>query len=410
MCLNKMLEGDRPRRGYLLNAALIILFMSYYFLPKVMWSINFMVPVMAGVLYIIFTLNFYGTEFKETATYLGLVFWIALLYFMLVDSGNYIKFLSRFHQVFMCFFPLYIFYTLVKRNNRREMILIFLAMTLMYCYVFALTLNELRVNPLACRDWFDAQELSNRNVGGYFYVYTAMALLPFMMYCRSKANKFLIKLLFLGMIVITFYFLIQAQYTLSLLIAVIVILIGITLNIKDRRVRIVLLTFVPIGVIIIPIVLNFAAANVESKQVALRLTELANFLSSGDSSGYNLSGRFMLYWSAFKAFLSSPILGNKFLGFDAHSSFLAVMARTGIGGAVAYFYLHIHSKKLVVKMLGSEKETVSYVPAYYALCILGWTNPIISAYLLNAVVWLYIPLGMYIISHHSKKALGTDSG
>jgi len=160
-------------------------------------------------------------------------------------------------------------------------------------------------------------------------------------------------------------------------------------------------------VITLPPILDFLAKHVPSKQMAIRLREIATFFSTGDANSDNLGGRLELYWKTIKAFFKSPLWGNRKLGFDGHSTFLSVFADIGIFGGIFFVSMYVLARKKI-NSLFTEGQIRAYRPAFVGLILIGLTNPIHSAEPLAAAVWLFVPLMIAIFWEDKKyeKTLG----
>jgi O-antigen ligase len=131
--------------------------------------------------------------------------------------------------------------------------------------------------------------------------------------------------------------------------------------------------------------------------------ELYSFFTSGDTSGYNLNGRFTLYGKSIEAFLNSPIIGNRHLDFDGHATCLTVLADTGIIGGIPFYYLLISMNKRMKALLSENAK--NFLPAYFCLLCMGFSNPIHNSLPLAFAVWFIVPLIIdTLIKHEGEKA------
>ena len=270
-----------------------------------------------------------------------------------------------------------------------------------FLYVLMNTTIELTVNKDATRAWENFDKQNRNNVGTYAYVYAVpfiMALLPYF-YGQCKQGGYKLGVVALG--IFLFVFLLLAQYTLAILIAGIGFMMQIIIKIKDPSYKVLICGCVILALISAPLILNFAAARVPSQQMATRLREMANFFSLGDISSDNLGTRLQLYWKAIKAFFQSPLFGNQKLGFDPHSSFLAMFADIGILGGVAFSSLYVLAKKQCNQLL-SKTQQQAFMPAFVCLILMGLTNPIHSADPLVMAIWLFIPLAIMVLGKEKK--------
>lgn len=388
----------------------------YYLLP----SFNVVFPVMLiMIVCVAYTAVLCILHTKGMNFFLWLIISaiiISLMYYILTETStvavgvsNYTlkRLLSKFQQVFMSFFPLLIFYRMARKATRQQKISLLTLMIILFLYVVLNTMIELQVNENATRSWGEFEEQNKKNVSTYAYVYAVPIIISCLPYWSSKIGmkKTYYKALILGIEIFLFAFLLLAQYTLALLISVIILFMQISSNIKNHTNKIVLWGGVLLAIIALPSILNFLAERVPSQQMAIRLREMATFFNTGDASGDNLGGRLELYGETIKAFLKSPFFGNRKLSFDGHATFLTVFADIGIFGGMCFVMVYILAKKLVGTLF-DKSQIQAFKPAFIGLILMGLTNPIHSADPLAITVWLFVPLIIVTLGGGNEKNLG----
>ncbi len=383
----------------LVEIAVVIFFGLYYLLPSMSVEINFLIPLFLAIGYSVLVAN--GD--KEIAYFIGKLLvcaaLISLLYLVLVETStisihasNYTikRFFSKFNQMTMFFFPIVIFERVTKKATLRQKQFVAIVYIAIFAYVAINTTIELLSNEDATRAWALFSELNSEDIGTYAYVYAVpiiMAVSVSMFYfARNDLQKAAIILIVAAMLI----FLVIAQYTLALLVAFIAIVLQVNNNIKRAVPKLLLWGALLIAIVLLPTIFNWLASVVGSSQISSRLREVANFFGRGDASGYNLNARITLYWRSFVAFLQSPIIGNRTLGFDGHATFLTLPADIGIFGALAYFFLFKISKEKVDLFLAHNKE--QFTAAFVSLVIIGFTNPIHGTLPPAFAVWVMAPL------------------
>ena len=137
--------------------------------------------------------------------------------------------------------------------------------------------------------------------------------------------------------------------------------------------------------------------------MSIRLYEIYYFLIGGDTTGYNMQGRMTLYIDTVKAFLTSPILGNRSLDFDGHATFLTVLSDLGVLGGVPFYYLYFSSRKKVKKIINDRSESFKVI--FVMLFLMGLTNPIHTALPLMYVVWFLAPLTIYMYREYEEEKI-----
>lgn len=387
---------------------LFFIFISIdYLLPAVSSAIPFILILTVCTGYTCFLCLLSQKEPKFYLTILIIATLFSFLYCILTntssiqqDVSNYVlkRILSKFNQAFMSFFPIIMFLEIQKKASYAQKKWLLIVITVALSYVLINTMVELSVNESATRNWAEFDEQSEKNVGTYSYVYAVPILFASLPYLFVQMRNSFLKFLIVGIGIFLFSFLLLAQYTLALLIAIIGLVLQISFNIKSNKTKIILWLCCILVFLALPTILDYLATHVPSEQMAIRLQEIASFFGKGDASGYNLNGRLKLYGETLKAFLRSPIIGNRSLGFDGHSTFLSVLADVGIFGGIPFLYLYFASRKKINKNLGNSNKI--FTPVFISLMLMGLTNPIHSAFQLSFVVWFVVPL---IIVYCKKK-------
>lgn len=397
---------------------LFFMFISiYYLLPAVSSAIPFILILFVCITY---TCCLWLLNRKEATFYLTILviaMFVSLIYFLFtssatVDQGvsNYglKRILSKFEQVFMSFFPIIMFLEIQKKASYAQKKWLLVVIGVLLTYVLINTMVELSVNESATKSWADFDEQSEKNVGTYSYVYAVPILFVSLPYLFVQMKNSFLKFLIVGVGIFLFSFLLLAQYTLALLIAIIGLVLQISFNIKSNKTKIILWLCCILVFLVLPTILDYLATHVPSEQMAIRLQEIASFFGKGDASGYNLNGRLTLYGKAIKAFLRSPIIGNRSLGFSGHATFLCVFADIGILGGGIFFYLYFLSRKKVDDNLGRSKR--AFAAVFISLLLMGFTNPIHSAFSLSFIVWMVVPLLIVCINNKKEKDNETPLG
>ncbi len=408
-------NGMSKKRMALLELAFIMLFSAYYILPSSRDIIGYIIPIVAGlayILYVFFKDKRLGATFMA---YLLAVLILALAYVLLTDKIStevvfeYVKlkeFVAKFNQYFCMYLPLVFLGRVSKRCNfaQKKAVLIFVAV--LVGYVIMQTLHELQINPNAIRQWELFEKLNAENIGNYYFVYSVPILITGIAVCIPKIKVYQ-KIIGITGIVFLFYFIVKSQYTLALLISIIGVVIQIFFSIKKPLFKGIFIFACVLGAFALPSLLKFVSMNVNSAQMATRFNELYVFFTSGDSSGYNLNGRLTLYGKTILAFLKSPIIGNRYLDFDGHATCLTVLADTGIIGGVPFCYLFVSSWIYVKKIIGENSK--KFLSVYVCLLLTGFTNPIHSSLPLAFVMWFVVPLAISMVFKKKKKQIHKKS-
>ncbi|MEE0839712.1 MAG: hypothetical protein U0L72_04065 [Acutalibacteraceae bacterium] len=392
----------------LLEMALIIFISAYYILPSV--SNNFP-QVFILFVFMAYTVYICFKQLKESAYIIAcflIIAFIALMYTVLTDTDsisanatNYElkSFYSKLLQYFYMFFPAFLTFRIANSADLKQKKLLLTIITIMIVLVIILTIRELAINPNITRSWKDFDESSKNNVASYTFVYAIPIFISILVISFNKSNNGYIKLLIVLLGILSFVFLLRAQYTLALLIAVIGLLAGFIKTTKSSWLKLISIITVAIMLVFSGDILSFMASKVNSSQISLRLRELSDFFTSGDASGYNLGSRFNLYWRSILAFFASPIWGNRSLDFDGHATFLTVLSDTGILGGIPFYYLYFSMRKRIINVICDYNKFFNV--SFFMLVLMGLTNPIHAAFPVGFTVWFVVPLIIMIINNNS---------
>lgn len=390
-----------------IDIIVIIMFAAYYILPSVSSKYTFMVPLLLGIVYIAFIVILDSMKISTVIIkYTLLIVFIALVYMLFTDASSIAqdvtnrgakRFISKFYQIFMMFFPILLLNRAEKNFTLKQKKFVLLVSLFLYGYVMLTTAKELTLNPNITRSWSEFSESSTNNIGNYYFVYAIPILIVLCTMFALRIEIIGLKIVMIALIVFQIYFLFIAQYTLSVIIGLLGIGFVLFLNAKKQTSRYFMICIFVFLIILLPSILHFAVAYVPSEQMAVRLNELYNFIVGEDVIGYNLNGRLTLYIDSIKAFLSSPIWGNQSLSFDGHATFLTVLSDTGILGGIPFYYLYFSSNNRVKRIICDNKR--QFLPVFIMLLTMGFTNPIHTALPLMYATWFLAPL---IISVYNK--------
>ena len=382
----------------LIDLAAVIFFSAYYILPSFNGSFNRWLALFAGIAYFGYVLikdRKVGISFISIFTAVTV---IAFAFLILTDtktisetaSNRVLKvFLSKFSQYFFMYLPGLLLIRVLKTANKEQKNMMLLLLVAFYTIVLYNTFIIIMENPDAIRHWEEFADMDDKNIGNYYFVYSIPIVITGLSVCMARLKGFR-KLICLGMIGILFLFLLLASYTLAVLIAALGLIMQIFLSLKSPVTKILFIVAAVIGIFFVPDLLLFISENAPSGDMAVRFKELYSFFTAGDSSGYNLNGRLTLYRMSIEAFLNSPIIGNRSLSFDGHATFLTVLADTGIIGGIPFYYLLFSMNKRMKAFLGENAR--NFLPAFFCLLCMGFSNPIHNSLPLAFSVWFIVPL------------------
>ncbi len=382
----------------LIDLVAVIFFSVYYILPSVNSSFNRWLALFAGLAYFIYV---FLKDRKVGISYISILSAVTILAFAFLlltdtktiaeDASNRILkiFFSKFSQYFFMYLPGLLLIRVLKTANEEQTSVLLVLLTVLYAIVLYNTFTVILKDPDAIRHWEDFADMEDENIGNYYFVYSAPIVIVGISVCMAKLKGYR-KLICLGMIAVLFLFLLQASYTLAILIAILGFAIQIFLSLKSPVTKILFVVTAVIGTFFIPDLLLFISNNAASSSMTVRFRELYSFFSSGDTSGYNLNGRLTLYGKSIEAFLNSPIIGNRRLSFDGHATCLTVLSDTGIIGGIPFYYLLFSMNKRMKALLSENAR--NFLPAFFCLLLMGFSNPIHASLPLSFSVWFIVPL------------------
>lgn len=396
-----------------IDSIIVIIFAMYYIVPSISAKYTFIVPLLLGFAYIVFLTIQNNLKIPTVIIkYILLIAFISLVYMIFTDASSIAqevtnhgvkRFLSKFYQIFMMFFPIMLLSRVKKNLTIRQKKFVLLISYFLFGYVMLITMKELSLNPNITRSWSEFAESSSNNVGNYYFIYAIPVLLAICTMLAVRAKMIGVKILMIALIIFQMYFLLIAQYTLSVIIGILGIGFEIYVNTKKKINRYFVIGIFFLLVILLPNILQFAIAHVPSEQMAIRLNELYNFFVGRDATGYNMNGRLTLYFDSIKAFFISPIWGNRSLNFDGHATFLTVLSDTGLLGGIPFYYLYFSSNRRVKRLIQDNKK--QFLPIFTMLILTGFTNPINMALPLMYATWFLAPLTISVYNEYERKRI-----
>ncbi len=379
-----------------LELLFIVYLSAIYILPS--FSLNFLTVIGIIILYSVYLVINDKNHLNVILKVFVIVLILSIVYTLLTDtktiSGGALsrdlkRILSKMYQYLSLYFPLFIF---LRVNNSASSIqkkfLVSVALVMM-AFVMITTRNALIYDSTVTREWLGFDDAAKRGVANYYFIYAIPVVISIFSACFVKL-KLLPKVISAIIIVLSLIFLINAQYTLSVLISVIGILYQIFQSFRSFESKFFFILCAVIVAFFLPNILKFVIDNINASQVVTRLSEIYDFLTGKGAGGYNLNGRLTLYWKSIKAFLQSPIHGNSNLNFDGHATFLTVLCDTGLlGGIPFYSLLYIVCKTIFAELKESKKQFKTIV---FMFVLMGLTNPVHASMPLGFACWFIAPL------------------
>jgi hypothetical protein len=412
--MNALKEQPKQNKLPLYELFFIIGIYVMYLLP----SVSLSATVVLGILvlysgYVVLTQKeFIPILFKL----MMLVAVIALFYTLLTDTftissnASNLKlkqFFSKFYQYFSLYFPLILLMRVNSKASLKQKKLLMIAALVLMAYVIVTTWIFLVENPNATREWGGFDETKGENVANYYFIYAVPMIIAIFASCMVKLSAFQ-KVFSFAIIAVSLVFLVNAQYTLSLLISFVGILYQIFKSLGSSLSKLIFVVALIAMLFFVPQILELLINNIKSDQVTTRLSEIYDFLTGKGAGGYNLNGRLTLYGETIKTFFQSPIVGNRDIQIDGHATFLTILSDTGLLGGIPFYYLFYTVCKWVKEETGKNNEQIKVIILMFTL--MGLTNPVHSSMPLGFATWFLAPLMIITIFNKGEQKHETTMG
>ena len=175
------MSENRNNQILTIDTIYIVFFSMYYILPSVSAKFTFLFPLALVFVYIVIGTIRNGMKLSTIIVrYLFLIAFISFLYMILTDASSIAadvsdrelkRFLSKYYQMAMMFFPLLFLKRIIDFSSFRVKKLVLIFSYALFAYVMYITIQELRINPNVTRAWAGFEENSPNNVANYYFVY-----------------------------------------------------------------------------------------------------------------------------------------------------------------------------------------------------------------------------------------------
>lgn len=329
-----------------------------------------------------------------------LIILLVFLFVMLTDStsigdvsNRFLKIIyAKLSQWILVFFPLLLFYRTYTHASRKQILLILFVGLLNAIMLVQTSLKIIEINPTILHSMnADRLEEAGVNLQGFSFVYAFTFLALTCYICFKYSRNRLVKYLSLFLLLYSVYFMFSTQFALSL-VTTFVSFIYLNMSLSRGKVKSIRIISIFILLSLLPFILKFLISISDMELLNVRLQEIYDTLTfnKGNSDESDLHSRLDLYWKSIVAFLSSPILGNRSLDFDPHSTFFSILADLGILGGILIYKLFTKSFNFMKLNLG--KMFVFYKPLICQILLMGFTNPIHSSPSNYIMLWFICPL------------------
>lgn len=279
------------------------------------------------------------------------------------------------------------------------------------------TVIGLQTFPGASRDMGNGEFVANNplykvylslNIGGFDLVYTIVLLIPIFCYLFKYSSEYkysyTLKLIMAVLIVFSMYCILQMEYTTAFLLSILALTSLFTT--KETNVRKYLALLFVAGIIlyitkgILAQVLVYLSEMVESEEIAIRFSDLANsILGQATSDISDVDARQAVYTKSLNAIMVNPI-GTWFNSSESggHSFILDYISKFGFVGLGFIVYLFRIVYNSLLKQY-SGKKIYPFLVLDYILFI---ATAIMNPHLYISFIAFVIPL-FYLISNQYIK-------
>ena len=315
-------------------------------------------------------------------------------------------FLHNFMGLWNLIIPSILCIGLVLRNRPRELFFITWSTIGMLIITSFITLNAMgesinvmRELTAGTTDENYAMELREKGVGGFGIAYAMGAFVVglFTLY-RQMRYWSIWKLGILALLIFSFYFVTQAQFTTLLIITIVGAATSFYLDAKTITRKVKIIIFFVLIIFCLPMIVRFLIDLYQNTVIGVRLSRMYDSLWGGGNAA-DLSGlRSMYQLNAFKLFLESPIWGNNiirqpnaFIHLACHSTLLAVACSTGIIGVWSYLKTFHVAFRNEIRLIIDSHLRISYYPVVVYYFLFAFFNPIDTITEASWIIFVIIP-------------------
>ena len=389
---------------------LLMGYFAAYFLTPFHMDLSILPFLALASLYVSYVFIFNANSRKDIIVYITTIVFISVLYYLLTDtksvqSESYIglkRILSKVQQFTWMFFPLLLSQEFIRRGSKKQFYAIGVLIVSIILFIITETLIAISLYPDITRT-FDMDMVDYgavKYVGNYYFVYLIPFLIVLATFLPFRFRNVISIVAFLAIIIFLFYFIIQSQFTLALLISLIGVVLVVWGHVKSIPGHLFFVLFLLLFSLVFLPLLNWAIQHIQSEQMVERLTDVYMFFDYGESDTQNLGGRMSLYKDTILAFADKPFFGNRSLPFDGHATLLTILSDLGLLGGIPLYYLLFHSFFIARASLKDKKAMNVF---FIVLLLMGFTNPIHSSTQISFGIWFIAPLALHFLSSSVKK-------
>lgn len=416
MALSKLVTGEKKTIISVTDIIMVTILAycsSWYILPAQTLQVSPVIVVVGFTIAVL--LNHISNrssnlDFAVYVTILLVALVLSILYYTNTYSNDLEKAIGIITQTFVNFAPSLIPIILCYRSSKVQKLYV-LCITVFIVIVLVNTQIQLLVEPRIVRILAQGDVALDyyrlRNIGGFGFCYGSSFILiwalgALLLLNITRKTKWLLFLI----IILLLLFEIQAGY----FTAIALVFLAFMLLLYQRKSPISILT--PILIIfLLFLTLYLFSDNVGTTSNAFfsKVIEISNMLFNKEF-GVSTVARFEVYSLSWNAFLQNPILGtNIYNAGDSiignHSSLLDTLAKVGIVGAFAYYFIFWMIRKSTKSFdIDTSSRKILKVLLICYLCAFA-LNPVLTSHEIGFYVFAFAPSLCLILNKSLRKAV-----
>lgn len=254
--------------------------------------------------------------------------------------------------------------------------------------------------------------LQLKNIGGFDLIYGLIILIPGLMgfiflekkeYGNKHLKKIVLAFIFLIILVI-----INASFTIGILILIFSIIIGFFSKLKSRNLLLIglilsfLIPLIPTDTV--GIYVKQISYGIDNPYVSERFEDIGNFLQGTTNSSQHLLNRTKLYEMSLNTFKENPMgIGSYYyvngVGIGYHSQILDDLARYGILGLLFYLLFFYTYYRYIQKQWNKSNFNVNFLGTLLTFLFISSLNPTFSSQSISIIIFFVVPALPEIIKY-----------
>lgn len=407
---NKYIEEEyySRQRKILISPFIVYVILTFmiYVLPYAKVTIPYIV---SGSLMLAFfpIVMFQKREWMNYAILLLAVSFVIFLLDILIGGYSFIDSLNEMIRNIRFFMPvLWIVYAFEYWDDKRYL------MHFLICFFSVVSIMLFKtINALSKDQWVarllaqdkmqDSPELRAyrlQNVGGFEFAYMMGVVTLILVWAAMNTNNKLVRIIFIGATILSYYYIIQTMYTTLLLLTSIGVLLLLVCSIRNPLVKLmVIIIFIILAFGLAPF-FEFLSEFFADSLLSSKFMQIHDALSGEGVEA--LGSRPQLMTEALVNWAHSPILGGYNVGNKNHSTIVGSLEKNGLVGLIFYITMIYVSWKMVtedIEKKGYDKLLFNIVCLY--LVVLSFFNPIGYIFELTIATFFVTPLWVTVVGN-----------